>query len=375
LKSNHILFVLNSNGVGGAEVSVKRMVELYFKDSQVVTMWEHPNYQKGFWDSLGSDYTHLVSERLSPWSFLKSLVALRAFIDRSDYQIIQTQLKGADLILGMFKMIGLIRRDIKLICCIHNSYSYYYEGSFMNKLVGKIHKFLVSRYFEKVVVISRQDLDLFKLNFANKLEVIENAIKIPKTVKDNHFTPSLSRPLSIAMIGNVKERKGYDKLEQLAHRLDRFQRDIQINIAGGVEDEGLLDQIQSLERKVRHVSVNYVGKIQSIFDFLIQSDMLLSLSREEGLPISVLEAMAVNLPLILSDIPGHRMVIPVDNQKRILFGDLDEAAALILGKFESEIILQEELKLQSSVLKERFDFYAMCGRYEEIYEEVYNNGK
>lgn len=375
MKSNRILFVLNSNGVGGAEVSVKRMVEFHFRDSQVVTMWEHPNYQPGFWDSLGSSYTHLLQEKLSLKAFAKSLLSLKSFINQADCQIIQTQLKGADLILGIFKMTGLIRGDVKLISCIHNSYSYYYQGGLLNQLVGRVHKFMISTYFEKVVVISRQDLDQFEKDFGDKLEVIENAIQIPKRVKKDHYSASEPRPLVIAMIGNIKERKGYDRLESLVKNLDQLPLEIHLNIAGGVEDEGLLERIQSLTDNSTKVKVNYVGKIQKIFDFLMQSDLLLSLSREEGLPISVLEAMAVNLPLVLSDIPGHRLVIPAENQKRILFGDLDEAATLIGNKFASDTTLQDELEIQAKVLQERFDFEAMCRKYEEVYSKVNNSSE
>ena len=373
MKSDKILFVLNSNGVGGAEVSVKRMVELHFTNSHIVTMWDHPNYQPGFWDPLKSNYSHLLHEKLSLISFGKSLIKLRKFIDNSDYEIVQTQLKGADLILGLFKMFNLLRPEVKLVSCIHNSYSYYYEGGMLNLIIGKVHRFLLSKYYEKIIVISRQDLDRFKDSFSNKLEVIENAIQLPKKSKTIQFSYYAKKPLTIAMIGNVKERKGYHRLEDLVINLEKKEIPIQINIAGGVEDEELLKSILNLERKTSFVKVKYVGKINGIFNFLISSDLLLSLSREEGLPISILEAMAVNLPLVLSDIPGHKLIIPEENQDRILFSNLDQAKMLIFKKFENASLLDDELKRQSSLLKNRFDFKSMCEKYEETYQTIIKN--
>lgn len=373
MKFDKILFVLNSNGVGGAEVSVKRMVEYHFSNSHVVTMWDHPNYQPGFWDSLKPNYSHLLHENLSLVTFGKSLLKLRKFINESDYKVVQTQLKGADLILGIFMMLGLLNKEVKLVSCIHNSYSYYYEGGVLNKLVGKVHRFLISNFFEKVIVISRQDLDLFAKSFSHKLEVIENAIQIPQKVKNTQYSFTGEKTMTIAMIGNIKERKGYDRLEYLVLSLEKEKVPILVNIAGGVEEQELLSALLNLENRTVYVKVKYVGKINGIFDFLISSDLLLSLSRVEGLPISILEAMSVNLPLVLSDIPGHRLIIPNENQERILFDDLEQAKLLILKKFQNSNLLDEELERQAFLVKNRFDFDAMCAKYEETYQTVLNN--
>lgn len=370
MKSNNILFVLNSNGVGGAEVSVKRMVADHFKDSHVLTMWNHPNYQEGFWNSLEPNYTHLVDERLGLITFIKSLIRLKEYLNNSELKIIQTQLKGADLILGLFKMVRLIPSNVKLVSCVHNSYSYYYEGSFLNKIVGSIHRFFISNYFEKVIVISRQDLEDFESSFKNQLIVIENSIQIPTTRKTSQYS-NLSRDnMVISMIGNIKLRKGYDRLADLVNLLESDIINFQINIAGGIEDQSLFNSILELGNKTKNVTINYVGKISNIFDFLRDSDLLLSLSREEGLPISILEAMSVNLPLVLSDISGHRLIIPELISDRILFQSIEEARDIIINKFQSNELLEKELKLQFSQLIERFDFESMCEKYEDVYQSI-----
>lgn len=370
MKNYRILFVLNSNGVGGAEVSVKRMVEDHFMESLVLTMWNHPNYQSGFWNSLEPNYTHLVDEKLGLITFIKALFRLKNFINNSEFKIIQTQLKGADLILGFFKMTSLLPGSIKLVSCVHNSYSYYYEGSLLNKIVGGIHRFFISNYFEKVVVISKQDLNEFESTFKNKLVVIENSIQIPATRKTSHYSILSNDPMVISMIGNIKQRKGYDRLQDLVTLLENDTNNFQINIAGGIEDQSLFNLILELGNKTKNVTINYVGKISNIFDFLRDSDLLLSLSREEGLPISILEAMSVNLPLVLSDISGHRLIIPELISDRILFQSIEEARNIIMNKFQSNELLETELKLQFSQLKERFDFESMCEKYEDVYQSI-----
>ena len=62
------------------------------------------------------------------------------------------------------------------------------------------------------------------------------------------------------------------------------------------EDSGIADR------------VSFVGRIprEDVYRELLQSDLFVSTSYGEGLPIAVLEAMACGLPAILSDIPPHR---------------------------------------------------------------------
>lgn len=55
-------------------------------------------------------------------------------------------------------------------------------------------------------------------------------------------------------------------------------------------------------------NIKIVGFRRNVRDYLIASDFFVSSSITEGMPNSVLEAMSVGLPLLLSDIPSHREI-------------------------------------------------------------------
>ncbi|HRY99624.1 MAG TPA: glycosyltransferase, partial [Bacteroidales bacterium] len=51
------------------------------------------------------------------------------------------------------------------------------------------------------------------------------------------------------------------------------------------------------------------GQVDHVIDYLHAADVFISASLGEGLPNTVLEAMAAGLPVVLSDIPSHREVM------------------------------------------------------------------
>lgn len=55
--------------------------------------------------------------------------------------------------------------------------------------------------------------------------------------------------------------------------------------------------------------VSLTGEISNVADYLRCGDVFVSASRSEGLPNSVLEAMACGLGIVLSDIPAHREIL------------------------------------------------------------------
>jgi glycosyltransferase involved in cell wall biosynthesis len=77
---------------------------------------------------------------------------------------------------------------------------------------------------------------------------------------------------------------------------------------------GILDRVQWLGGVWNRLVID---------DLLSQADVFVSMSRFEGVPISVLEAKEHGLRLVLSDIPGHRdaggdaaTYVPVDDERR-----------------------------------------------------------
>ena len=360
-----IVYILNSNGIGGAEALIKEINENYFKDVDVLTMWGHNNVQKEFWNfNHNGKVINLTEDSLSVSVLFKVMNKVVKYLKLNEYDIIQTQLKGSDIIIGFLVWIRLLKKN-KLISIIHNNYEFYYEAGLKNRLVGMVHQFFMKRVFDKIVVVSRQDLDKFKKAFGDKLVVIENSINYEEFDKKENFDFT-KETIDIALVGNVKHRKGYDKLNELFIQLAKNKKRYIFNIAGGIEDSELQNKVLDDSKNYNNIEVIFHGKISNINEFLLKNDIFLSLSRVEGLPISVLEAMAINIPIILSNIDAHSLIIDAKIKKSVLFDTIEECSNNIINiNSNYQMIIQSQYEL----LKQRFNFENMCKKYEEIYNE------
>jgi glycosyltransferase involved in cell wall biosynthesis len=90
----------------------------------------------------------------------------------------------------------------------------------------------------------------------------------------------------------------------------------------------------SLDNRARelgvHDRVSLLGLISrdEVYRVLATADVYVSPSQGEGLPVAVLEAMAVGLPVVLSDIPPHREIVAgSDAAQLVKVGDVDGLAA------------------------------------------------
>jgi glycosyltransferase involved in cell wall biosynthesis len=130
------------------------------------------------------------------------------------------------------------------------------------------------------------------------------------------------------------------------------------------EEAGVIDRI------------TFTGLVprEEVYDILVNSDIYISSSTLEGLPISVLEAMYCGLPVVLSDIPQHREVTRmIEGTKCIEFDSVKWSNAL-----ESIACLSEEERRRLGqncklFVADNFSLKRMHSEYDTIYTKIVEN--
>lgn len=91
----------------------------------------------------------------------------------------------------------------------------------------------------------------------------------------------------------------------------------------------------SVEQMARELGVAdrvvFTGYIDNLWELMKRADVFVSLSRCEGCPNVILEAMASECPLVVSDIPGHREILDDRDALFVKLDDPAEAATAILA--------------------------------------------
>jgi glycosyltransferase involved in cell wall biosynthesis len=113
-------------------------------------------------------------------------------------------------------------------------------------------------------------------------------------------------PLAV-YTGRLHAMKGLGDLVVAWTQIIRRRADARLWLVGeGPEHAALERQIHALGLAGRVVPV---GSFDNVEDMLLAADLFVLPSYEEGLSIALLEAMAIGLPVVASDIAGNRRVV------------------------------------------------------------------
>lgn len=128
--------------------------------------------------------------------------------------------------------------------------------------------------------------------------------------------------------------------------------------------------LQELKDTYDYDNVIYPGRVFNVQDFLKASDVYISVSKSEGMPMAVLEALAVGLPVLLSDIPQHMELFQLEDGIGQSYAS-DDARDLVL-KIESmcRCNLKETGALSKNLVKDFFSAKEMSRKYQEKYLEI-----
>ena len=111
-----------------------------------------------------------------------------------------------------------------------------------------------------------------------------------------------------------------------------------------------------------------IGRVENVDEYLQASDCLLSASRSEGLPNSVIEALAWGLPVILSDIPAHREIHRIEKNAGSLFAlQNHQALAQLIEDFERSDITAYAAR---SIAAESLNANVMANHYQDLYQSL-----
>ena len=191
---------------------------------------------------------------------------------------------------------------------------------------------------------------------ADHVHFIPNAV-VPPTARATPFArpepaPGEGCPIKIVAAGRLHPKKGFDILIRAIGKLRAYDLEVTCEIAGEGDERG------ALEALIRELDlapcVKLVGWTDDVAGFLATGDVFAFPSHQEGFPLTLLEAMAVGLPVAATEIDGPNEIlkdgvngrlVPDDDVDRLAeaLGELvaDPATAVQLGQAGRTLVLKE----------------------------------
>lgn len=251
-------------------------------------------------------YIDLPFERfpLKPTNF-SVYKELKNIIDKEKFDLIYCHTPVGGL-LG--RLAAKNSKNCKVLYMAHG-FHFYQGAPFVNWLFYYPVEKLMSKFTDVLITINKEDYDLAKRKMkARKTYLIPGVgIELSKFQRNDEIRLSLRKKLHIddqqlvlLSVGELSKRKNHQIIIRTLPYLPSY---VHYYICGsGQLESKLLDLASSLDVKDRVHLLGFRSDVAMLYNM---ADIFAFPSIQEGLPVSVMEAMANGLPIVCSKIRGN----------------------------------------------------------------------
>lgn len=270
---------------------------------------------------------------------------------------------------------------IKTISVITGLGYVYVRRGWIEKIVDMLYKIALSGN-EKIVFQNKEDYEEF---LRRGIVTHVKALYIPGSgVNTEYFSPSIFNELNnrdeiftFLMVSRLLWDKGVGEYVECARRIKEEFSEVRFWLLGPL-DRGNPSAVpeEKLKEWVEEVLVEYLGVAEDVRPFICKADcVVLPTYYREGLPRTILEAMAMEKPVITTDAPGCREAV-IDGFNGFLIKPKDVKS--LFQAMERMLILSPDERMEMGkrgreLVLEKFDEKIVIAKYLEIIEGSVHN--
>ena len=232
----------------------------------------------------------------------------------------------------------------------------------------KIDYCILSHFFTRVVAVSQEMKNTLveKYHFRQeKVDVIYNGIPIPST--NQPINQSTNDRFHIGTVGRMVPVKDFNLFLEVAAEIKKRTDKVRFSILGdGPLKEQLIQKAKDL-----HIEghTQFVSPSPDPFPYYQSLDLYLNTSLHEGIPLSILEAMACGKPVVAAKVGGLPEIMPNGKDGVLIEGreptDFVSACLRLMSDKELRIAIGQN---SSSRIRSDFGSFRMAESYRQLYK-------
>jgi len=299
--------------------------------------------------------------------------ALRTLVTHTGVTVVHAHGYKADVYLYL-ALRGL--RTPAMVSTCHT----WYDNDLALRLYGALDRFVLRRYARVAAVSEAVRQRLLAAGVRpGRVALIRNGIDLRpfETQPREPLCPEFpsqagqsdARPLRVGLVGRLEREKGVDLfLDAAAGVLQALPR-TQFAVAGDGPDR------EKLQARIEQLGIGsnarLLGRQDDMPGFYASLDLLVSASRQEGLPIALMEAMASRLPLVATAagaVPD--LVLPEQTGLLVGAGDVPALTAAILRMLREPATRARLAHAARERIASEFSAERMTADYLHFYEQA-----
>ncbi|MDF2865664.1 MAG: glycosyl transferase [Clostridia bacterium] len=326
------------------------------------------------------DVKHKISFERSPYKInnLKAIKQLKKILSEEKFDIIHTHTPMGSVITRIAAKNTRKENNTKVIYTAHG-FHFYKGAPILNWLLFYPIEKILSKYTDILITINNEDYELAKKKFnKTKVEYIpgvgvdENKFNFEMTIEEkNKLRESFNlQENDFVMIYTAEVNKNKNQvmaIEAMRH-LIKENYNIHLLLVG----KGNLKKYY--ENKVKEYNIqnniHFLDYRTDVPELLKISDLAISTSKREGLPINIIESMMSGLPTIVTNCRGNRdLVIEEINGYIVELNNIIQFSETVLKLYCSED-KKNKFSHKSKEAAENYELKKIIEKVKEIYENI-----
>lgn len=324
---------------------------------------------------VGVDHHFIVPMQRNPFSKsnFKSYKMLKNIIEKEDYNIIHCHMPLSGILTRLASRKAR-KKGASLLYTAHGFH--FYEGApLLYWMIYYPIEKIVSWWTDCIITINKEDYEIAKSKLHSKNVKLVNGIGVDidefsvidelektKLRKEYGFNENDYILIYVAELSNRKNQEG---LLETVKKLKETSSNFKLLLVGrGTKRKTIEEKIKQYDLVNNVLLLGYRKDINNLMKL---SDIAVSTSKQEGLPVNILEAMATGLPAVVTNCRGNRDLIKDSINGFVLDDEDKQNFAEKLLFLEQNEKLRLEFGNQSRVMVEKYTLESVLTEMKKIY--------